>query len=88
MVPAPVKVAGCVFLVVWGGLCAALIGLAVYHSIVDLAARIWPRRGAYFMHPGGHAGVAMNPAPTAGYQPVTRAPPVRGVRDRAPPPEK
>jgi hypothetical protein len=30
MVPEPVKVAGCVFIVVWGGLCAALIGLAVY----------------------------------------------------------
>ncbi len=44
MVSLPVKIAGCTFLVVWGGLCAALIGLAVYHSIVDLAASIWPRR--------------------------------------------
>ncbi len=44
MVSLPVKIAGCTFLVVWGGLCAALIGLAVYNSIVDLAARIWPKR--------------------------------------------
>ena len=50
MVPAPVKVAGCVFLTVWGGLCAALIGLVVYHSIVDLAASIWPRRFPRTVH--------------------------------------
>ena len=50
MVPEPVKVAGCVFLVVWGGLCAALIGFAVYHSICNLAASIWPRRFPRTVH--------------------------------------
>ncbi|MCK4959850.1 MAG: hypothetical protein KAT00_10625, partial [Planctomycetes bacterium] len=50
MVSLPVKIAGCIFLVVWGGLCAALIGLAVYNSIVGLAASIWPRRFPRTVH--------------------------------------
>ena len=38
-----VQIAAGVFLVVWGGLCAALIGLAVYNSLLDLGASLFPR---------------------------------------------
>jgi len=33
-----------VFLVVWGGLCAALIGLFIFNSLLDWAASLWPHR--------------------------------------------
>ena len=33
-----------VFLVVWGGLCAALIGLAVFNALLDCFASLWPQR--------------------------------------------
>ena len=39
-----VQIAAGVILVVWGGLCTALIGLAVYNCLLDLAVSFFPRR--------------------------------------------
>ena len=33
-----------VFLVVWGGLCAALIGFAIFNTLLDCFACLWPQR--------------------------------------------
>ena len=38
------RIAAGVYLVVWGGLCAALIGLAVYNTLLDCFASLWPHR--------------------------------------------
>jgi len=38
------RIAAGVFLVVWGGLCAALIGLFVFNTLLDCFASLWPRR--------------------------------------------
>jgi len=39
-----VHIAACAVLVVWGGLCAALIGLAIFNTLLDCFASLWPRR--------------------------------------------
>jgi hypothetical protein len=38
------RIAAGVFLVVWGGLLAALTGLFIFNTLLDLAASLWPRR--------------------------------------------
>ncbi len=38
------RIAAGVFLVVWGGLCAALIGLFIFNSLLDCFASLWPHR--------------------------------------------
>jgi hypothetical protein len=38
------RIAAGVFLVVWGGLCAALIGLFIVNSLLDCFASLWPHR--------------------------------------------
>jgi len=38
------RIAAGVILVVWGGLCAALIGFGVYNTLLDWAASLWPHR--------------------------------------------
>ena len=38
-----VQVAAGIFLVVWGGLCTALIGLALYNTVIGWAASLFPR---------------------------------------------
>ena len=37
------RIAAGVFLVVWGGLCAALIGLFIFNTLLDCFAAFWPR---------------------------------------------
>ena len=37
------RIAAGVFLVVWGGLCAALIGLAIFNTLLDCFASLWPQ---------------------------------------------
>jgi hypothetical protein len=38
------RIAAGVFLVVWGGLCAALIGLFIVNTLLDCFASLWPHR--------------------------------------------
>ncbi len=38
------RIAAGVFLVVLGGLCAALIGLFIFNTLLDCFASLWPRR--------------------------------------------